>query len=96
MKSLEPCPERSTKSPLPGQNSDFVRIPSPELAPMEKGSPEAKIKPLVLDPVVSAFSTYRKDEPTGPIADMKRLNQMEEGISPNTSISSLGATWTTK
>jgi hypothetical protein len=105
VKSLEPYPERSypernypvrsAKCPLQSSGSNFVKIPSPEFTASEKNGPQAKSRPLILKPVVSAFSTYGKEEPARPIADLKTSNQME-GESPNTSISSSNAMWMPK
>jgi hypothetical protein len=98
MKSLEPYPERTLKSPDPGfcSESEFVRIPSPALIASEKtAGVQAKSRPLILEPVVSAFSTYGKEEPARPIAELRRSCHME-GVSSNTSICSFDATWTPK
>jgi hypothetical protein len=94
-KSLEPYPERNTKSPIPESTSEFVRIPSPELGDNEKGLVHAKSRPLIFSPVVSAFSTYQKEDPAGSVAEWNG-SPLAEGESSKTSISSFDAAWTPK
>jgi hypothetical protein len=95
MRSLEPYPERNAKSPVPDSTSEFVRIPSPVASVNEKDLVQAKSKPLILPPVVSAFSTYGMDETALPVAEWKG-SHLVEGDSSSTSISSSDATWTPK
>jgi len=95
IKSLEPYPERTHISPDLESTSEFVRIPSPELDATEKGLVHAKSRPLILSPVVSAFSTYGKEEPTQ-LATQLKGSTPTEGESSKTSISSFDATWTPK
>jgi hypothetical protein len=95
MESLEPYPEQNSKSPDLESTSDFIRIPSPELDVNEKGLVHTKSRPFILSPVVSAFSTYRKEEPARPVAEWQGSTLME-GQSSKTSISSFDATWTPK
>jgi hypothetical protein len=95
MKSLDPYPERTVKSPDPESTSTFAGIPYHEPTASEKSLAQAQSRPLILEPVVSAFSTYGKDERARPIAELKETYQMQ-GESSNTSISSFDATWTPK
>jgi hypothetical protein len=92
LRSLEPYPERNVKSPVPDSTSEFVRIPSPVVSINEKGVAHAKSRPLILSPVVSAFSTYGREDPTRPVEEWKGPPLME-GESSKTSISSSDATW---
>jgi hypothetical protein len=95
IRSLEPYPERTQKSPDLESTSEFVRILSHELDANEKGLVKATSRPLILSPVVSAFSTYRKEEPAQPVFDWKGSAPAESELS-KTSINSFHATLTPK
>lgn len=75
IQSHEPFPERrSPSTPLSELDLDYVKNPSSTredtssidlenalpLTPCEKAKPNAKTRPLILKPVISAFSTYRQ------------------------------------
>ena len=91
MNSLEPHPERTVTSPITGSTAEFVRIPSSELDANEKGLVHAESRPLVLSPVVSAFSTYGKEVPARPVTEWQG-STLVKGESSKTSISSFDAT----
>ncbi len=95
MKSLEPYPERNAISPIPDSTAEFVRIPSPVLSVNEKGLVHTKSRPLILSPVVSAFSTYGKEDPSLPVAEWNDSPAVEHESS-KTSRSSFDVTWTPK
>lgn len=94
MKTLERYPERNTLSPILS-TSDFFRMSSLEFDVNEKGLDNANSRPLILSPVVSAFSTYRSEETPGSGSEWKG-STLAEGESSKMSIGSFDAMWTPK